>query len=368
MCGLYGYAGNINEKTASKAFALLKQLAITSEARGIDATGFAARHDSGFVVADKLPCRATRFIEMSHKFRQLETKMPSTFIGHTRLGTGSSPMINNNNHPFLGADYHMVHNGVIPSWLDHAKEHKLDMRSETDSEIILRILEKKIKNGEAANLVRSVEWLMSNIWGNMAVALLDRTNPHVWLFRNDNPICIFKVPSKIFGETINFFASTESIFQKAWKEVFRTEFKTDGVSSRLIRDHVLFRLSTIPVEIEPGKAKTKFVNYKLNIPFAFVRGKQYYGNTAGASDIKGRTKVTKPVTFWSSVTNPDRPELGCHFSRKVLDKLNEEVRKKNGLKRVIIDGLSVKEYTKLKTLINDLHRIEKSGLAIVNAR
>ena len=124
MCGIFGYAGNIHKDNYEPAFKLLKQLGRESEIRGADSTGFSCKfHDANKIVTDKMPYRASIFDSTSHKFKKLRTKMPEFFIGHTRLGTGSSPIINNNNHPFYGKHYHMIHNGVVPSWKNIQKEN-----------------------------------------------------------------------------------------------------------------------------------------------------------------------------------------------------------------------------------------------------
>jgi glucosamine 6-phosphate synthetase-like amidotransferase/phosphosugar isomerase protein len=160
MCGIFGYTGIIKPEYRKPVYKLLKNLAIASEARGRDSTGFAARYppiEDGppRIVADKIPMRASAYVNASPKFLDLQKNMPSSFIGHTRLGTGSTRHINNNNHPFFGSTYHMVHNGVIPSWKSIAKEYKLFMQSETDSEVILRLIEKNMEEHQLS-LVRSI--------------------------------------------------------------------------------------------------------------------------------------------------------------------------------------------------------------------
>jgi len=194
MCGIFGYAGNIRGKENSVlAFRLLKEIGKESEIRGQDSTGFSCKFNkTNLIVSDKMPFRASIFNRASHKFMKLRSRMPELFIGHTRLGTGSSPMINNNNHPFYGNMYHMVHNGVIPSWKDIQKKHNLDMHSETDSEVILRVMEKAKASGKTT--LQSVEETFDKVWGNMAVAMLDKKAPYIWLFRNENPINVFHVP------------------------------------------------------------------------------------------------------------------------------------------------------------------------------
>ena len=149
MCGILGYAGNIRKDKCALAFKFLQELYSESEIRGQDSTGFSCKfYGIKRVISDKMPYRASTFCMASHKFRKLKRKMPQLFIGHTRFGTGSSPIINNNNHPFHGKYYDMVHNGVVHSWRDIQKKNELSMDSETDSEVILRFIEKARRDGE----------------------------------------------------------------------------------------------------------------------------------------------------------------------------------------------------------------------------
>ena len=145
MCGIFGYVGNIPPSKWSIAHKFISKLAVASQSRGTDATGFAARWPKNKIVVDKSPQRAEYFVNTSFKLKDLSSEMPTSFVGHTRLGTGSTPLINNNNHPFLGDRFCMVHNGIIPSWKDFSEKNNIDMLSETDSEIILRVIEGQLR-------------------------------------------------------------------------------------------------------------------------------------------------------------------------------------------------------------------------------
>lgn len=356
MCGIFGYAGNASEGRTVALYELVQAMAAESEARGVDSTGFAARFDSGHTIVDKMPYRASIFTNMSHKFTMLERKMPSTFIGHTRLGTGSSPMINNNNHPFIGHEYYMVHNGVIPSWRDVVKTHQLPMSSETDSEVVLRLIEKQKKT---LGLKKSIEWILDNVWGNMAIALLDKRDPHVWLFRNDNPIHVFVVDKSVFGGEITLFCSTKQIFDAAWKRAFNKKPANGVIKAHYLDDNHLFRISTNGISVK-GKIE-RFIVRRLDVKRKFRVKKQYYGATVGATDETGRySTVGATECFYSKVVDVSDVSKGCRFTDKQQSKMREILSKKDGKNKIQIDGMHVNEYASLKTLVGNTSRIEEA--------
>lgn len=365
MCGIFGYVGRITDQEKLPiAHEFLSNLAIASEARGTDATGFACRWPKNIIMTDKQPVRASHFIKTSHKFAQLKKCMPTTFIGHTRLGTGSSPKINNNNHPFLGDDFIMVHNGIIPSWKDYCDKHKLDMESETDSEIVLRLFEQRFGNPEHEDVdvavTSSVEWILDNVWGNMAIALLSKKSPHLWLFRNENPIWVWNIPFKFFGGDIWFFSSTKDIFEKAWKDTFKNELSTDNIQGTFLADNQLFRLSTISTQVRPGESH-KFIYYPLFVAKKFRKKKQYYGPVAGCeADESGRysTSSTTGKCFYSKY-DPEHLLRGGRFSQDDRGKIKKymDVYDKEG-RSTWLDGLTLSDFVRLQDVINELRSAE----------
>lgn len=363
MCGIFGYVGTPTNNNNAKLHDFMSHLAHESEVRGTHSTGFSARHDSGLVVADKLPYRGSTFCMMSGKYRALRKKMPSTFIGHTRYGTGSNPRINNNNHPFFGNEFHMVHNGVIAGWRDIAKrEGVLDqMQSETDSEIVLRILEKRLNPSAGRRPVfkKQVEYILDNVWGNMAIALLDLNSPNVWLFRNENPINIFFVPQKIFGSDMMFFASTKKIFEEAWKACFGNKATKDINDSRFLSANQLYKLSTIATPV--GNQMKKFLWYPISVHSPFSKVGQYYqGYGAGSSTTTSSYQVKKPDKhFYSSVVDPTMPELGCHFSKQEMTSVKSALSGSGDTGTITLDGMTVSEFTVLNNLWRTLRDISR---------
>lgn len=351
MCGIFGYAGNISKDKYGLAFEFLKELAKESEIRGVDSTGFSCKfRDTNIVVTDKLPFRASIFTNASHKFRKLRRKMPDFFIGHTRLGTGSSPIINNNNHPFISKHYHMIHNGIVPSWKNVQKKHELSMKSETDSEVIIRMLEKSREDGD--NTRDSVKHVLNKVWGNMAVALLDLDSPYIWLFRNENPIFVFQVPPKVFGDDVFFFASLSTIFNDAWKTIFGNKSDKDNVEPIYLKANKLYSISPVR-KLLNNQDWHKFVLYNIDVTSKFDRSKQYTATTGNIT-----TKFFNQIHFFSRVIDPKRPELGLRLSKDDIRGIRDKMDKKDGKLKVRIDGLTLDEYAGLKTVVDDMFKTE----------
>lgn len=215
MCGILGYIGNIKDEHAEDAHTLLTRLFEGSLTRGAHATGFAAAlRNSNLVLADKRPIPSPKFVQKSDKFKRLRNAMPSVFIGHTRHTTSGDAKIGRNNHPFIGPRYAMVHNGVLKDWNKVANKLDVKLRTDTDSELLLHILE---RNEDGFDAIQQIE---DEVDGCMAIAALTHyaeDKQRLFLYRNDDrPLWLAKI--KEWGTL--WFASTRDILEGAIKATF----------------------------------------------------------------------------------------------------------------------------------------------------
>ena len=184
-------------------YSFLKHLFVECEDRGKDATGFAGIGDYAFL--QKQPITASRFIK-TRQFKQLLELKPSLLIGHTRQATQGDKEKNKNNHPFELGDLYLTHNGVIHNYEELQAKYKFDLKSLCDSEILLHIIASK------KNIIQGIKEVYEQVDGTFAVALLNKANKSVYLFRNTgNPIYT------AFSEKYNMFAygSTKIIVDRA---------------------------------------------------------------------------------------------------------------------------------------------------------
>jgi predicted glutamine amidotransferase len=267
MCGIFGFVGEVgNDRGQSEnLIRLVRALFYYSESRGTHASGFSFKTNDR-VVMEKAPIRGGLLAYNSKALDSLEhEKGPVSFIAHTRYGTGSNPKINTNNHPFVGGRFNMVHNGTIPSWHTFAKDNGLVLDSETDSEVILRYIE---KNYADSAMSRTIESALIKIWGNMAVALIDKKEPDIWLFRNENPLLVFECPEGLFGPSkFWFFASTVNIFEDAVKYVFKRPevfpLRPLGITHTWLDSNKAYRITTRAIDIN-GKPEN-FIAYSIYV-------------------------------------------------------------------------------------------------------
>jgi len=147
MCGIIGMMGYTKEDHWKKTHKLMQTLLVKSETRGMDATGFVAltdpydRASKQYLVSDKAPVNSSRFVAENHHWRSLQHKRCSMILGHVRAATHGSPTENHNNHPHVSGSLYMVHNGIVPNYREIADRYILRLRSECDSEVLLRLVE-----------------------------------------------------------------------------------------------------------------------------------------------------------------------------------------------------------------------------------
>ena len=216
MCGILGFAGHAKRGQWPIVHHLLTELFVASASRGGDAAGFAAIQSGKAgkrLVTDKRPVPSTMFAATSFEWATLRS--PSCVVAHCRAATHGSPHAPNNlnNHPFISDDENLavIVNGISSNYFDVADEHGLGLRSECDSEVILRLVEKNEHPAVGLDLC------LRELTGGMAVAVLDMEREVVWLARNESrPLWVLRLA----GIDGFFFASTEGIALNALRRVF----------------------------------------------------------------------------------------------------------------------------------------------------
>jgi len=208
--------GSVPSEHARTAHTILQNIFILNKSRGEHASGFSALHTrkDGRLITEKRAISSIKFVERSAKFKALGKDMPNIFIGHTRFSTSGTPSRGRNNHPFNSSKYSMVHNGGIDRWQTVVEENDLNLRSETDSEVILRLAEKRDNFHDGISHAMDALGYGSRV----AVAFLQHEGePRLFLFRNImQPISIMTYPRL---HTI-FFSSERQHLQVALRSVY----------------------------------------------------------------------------------------------------------------------------------------------------
>lgn len=222
MCGIVGFNGDYS----SKIHQFLIRGLLETESRGKDATGFFAIGENR-TLDDKRPIPARKFIARAKRsLASLNSLKPHAIIAHCRQSTSGNPKNNRNNHPFIGERIAIVHNGQIPKYKTVPSFANLEFKTETDSEVILRWIEREVKDGksiEDAIVALSVAMPDDAAY---AVACVEIKTGKLFLFRNkERPLCFAKCDGDF-----TIFASTEEILRKsaagatiAWSSITHLE-------------------------------------------------------------------------------------------------------------------------------------------------
>lgn len=199
MCGIFGYCGNRND-AAEVVFEGLKRL----EYRGYDSWGT--------VAISKIKNKKSKFILEKHVGKignstlnsKLLTLNSNIALGQTRWATHGEVTVRNA-HPHLdcSGSIAVVHNGIIENYQELKKKltsagHRL--KSETDTETVVHLVEEYEKNKPFAEAVRSA---FLNVSGLNAFVFLSADGQMVAV-KSGTPLVIGR------GKSENFISSDPS--------------------------------------------------------------------------------------------------------------------------------------------------------------
>lgn len=233
MCGIIGFSG----KSPAKNIILdgLKRL----EYRGYDSAGIAVQNNNTIRMV-----KASGKVDNLVKLIENENELAGNCgIGHTRWATHGVPS-DVNAHPHMSSDgrFAIVHNGIIENHMaikNKLMEKGIKFLSETDTEVIVQLLDYNYKGDIKSALVKTTSMLE----GSYALGVLCADYPGV--------IYAAKVSSPLIiglGKDENYFASDITAFINHTKNVVDLE---DGEFAEITTDEVTFfdsALNTIEKE------------------------------------------------------------------------------------------------------------------------
>ena len=226
MCGIIGFVGEVPEGKWVETYDILNALFLAAEPRGTDATGFVAMTNpfknplNEDIVTDKDAIRASEFIEENRAWRSLRHRRSRLVLGHVRWETHGSSQNPKNLHPHVheNGGLHLVHNGVIADHRATARKHGLELHSECDSEVLIRLLEQYKNPHDGLNAC------LKKVSGSMSIAVFDYQRECLWLARNSGrPLWI----AKLKGDRRFWIASTRKILLEAFDAVLGQQSVTD---------------------------------------------------------------------------------------------------------------------------------------------
>lgn len=203
MCGIFGYAGN--EDAATRILNGLKRL----EYRGYDSWGIAVSKNENIEIFKRVGAIG----DINSK----DLKLPKSGIGivHTRWAThGGVTEINAHPHFSTDKSFVLAQNGIVENYQGLKSEliqKGYKFISQTDTEVIVRLIEDKLTNSE--NLIEAVRSAFLELKGRNTIILLENKNDHIIAVRNGSPLVVGlgKNETIIASDTLSFADRTNKV-------------------------------------------------------------------------------------------------------------------------------------------------------------
>ena len=182
MCGIIGYIGARNAQDV--VVKGLKRL----EYRGYDSAGIAVIDDS--LKVTKCKGKVAKLEAMLSKTNEADIG-----IGHTRWATHGEPNdVNSHPHTSTNGKIAVVHNGIIENYA--ALKVQLQSQghvfySDTDTEIIAKLIEQFYKNPDVLSLEKAVQLATQQVNGTYGLAVLHEDFPDLMVVaRRGSPLLL----------------------------------------------------------------------------------------------------------------------------------------------------------------------------------
>lgn len=215
MCGIVGYIGS------GAAAPLLLDGLSKLEYRGYDSAGIAVYN--GKITVERAVGKLENLVKKTNGGKKCPGEVG---IGHTRWATHGKPT-EQNAHPHTAGRFALVHNGIIENEAQ-LRRQMLDgahFASDTDTEVIVKLLEKFTNEGEC--VVTAISHLIEVLEGSYALAIIDAQNPDVlYAVKNKSPLLIGK------GQGFNMLGSDAMAMLAQTNEFFEIHDREFAVITR----------------------------------------------------------------------------------------------------------------------------------------
>lgn len=222
MCGIFGIIVKKDSQYSPDVLkSSLDKLAVYSESRGKDSSGFCIRDSINKeynIIKGDIPIsqlvKSNAYKEQFTKLVFHNNKLHTTFaaIGHARLVTNGSQLKEENNQPVIKDGVIGIHNGIIVN-ADQLWDQNTDLRREyeIDTEVMLSLIRKELNNKRP--LHDSVARTINRIFGTVATALffndsndliLATNNGSLYILSNHKDILVFSSEAFILKKLIEY--------------------------------------------------------------------------------------------------------------------------------------------------------------------
>ena len=184
MCGIVSYIG------FQSAYDVLIKGLKRLEYRGYDSAGLALIDNQGHLNIYKAKGRVS---DLENATKNQNCK-GTVGIAHTRWATHGVPSVKNA-HPHCSQSGHLslIHNGIIENYTS-LKKHLIEkgyvFKSDTDTEVLVQLIEYKMKTYEL-DLIEATKSALKHVIGAYAIVILDDRNPYQLVAsRKSSPLVI----------------------------------------------------------------------------------------------------------------------------------------------------------------------------------
>ena len=194
MCGIFGYKGN-QQNAGQIVVEGLKRL----DYRGYDSWGI------GLAIKGSLMVK--KQVGKISEVGNLDLPSSSTAIAHTRWATtGAVTQVNAHPHSSTDQSFILAQNGIVENFCDLRKcllKNKYKFISETDTEVIVRLIEDDLKKEK--NYFSAIRKSFLKLQGRNTIILLTKTG-EIYAARNGSPLVI-----GINSQTKEIFLSSDTL-------------------------------------------------------------------------------------------------------------------------------------------------------------
>ncbi|HNE50315.1 MAG TPA: glutamine--fructose-6-phosphate transaminase (isomerizing) [Chitinophagales bacterium] len=331
MCGIVGYIGK------KQAFPIIINGLKRLEYRGYDSAGIALLSSTNQLNIYKKKGKVVNLENLAK-----EHDISGTIgIGHTRWAThGEANDVNAHPHFNSNGDLAVIHNGIIENYYSlktELQERGYVFRSETDTEVLVHLIDDILKNANVA-LEEAVRLALNEVVGAYAIVVISKSNP--------DKLIAAKLSSPMvlgFGENELFIASDGSPLIEHTKKVSYLEdgemaiLHIDGkVEVKSIKDNTIHvpyihELQLKLEQIEKGGFEHFMMKEIHEQPQAIknsIRGRidsqQFWVNLGGIREYEQRFKNASKITIVACGTSWHSALIGEYLIEEFA-RINVEV-------------------------------------------
>jgi glucosamine--fructose-6-phosphate aminotransferase (isomerizing) len=202
MCGIFGI---LTTSTTENIYQQIIHGLTQLQNRGYDSSGLGVV-EQGHTQIDIHKYASTNTVDSLVKLREatvhLSTPKGGTGIGHNRWATHGMKT-DKNAHPHLSQSgrFAIVHNGIIENYAelrDELMARGFTFRSQTDSEVIVNLVEYYAAYESNTNTYDSLNCVIQRLHGTYGIILVDVETPdHLFCVRNGSPLLVGKTDNMV---------------------------------------------------------------------------------------------------------------------------------------------------------------------------